>query len=498
MYDSEKECVIGLQILFITCLVLLTCETSKGVTPDTTNVISVSELLVDKNNDDTLDHLGKEVTIAGRATVGSSVLNNYNLYIQDQSAGILFFADTLHKPVEKGDSLIVTGELQLYYGKPEIVVDDYQITEDKSRVPSATPLDITYPKPQQYLGMLVQGKAVITGKKQDENGIRLTIAPSDSSSHSLSIFVSRSHTQFHDFNFKMLNIGDYLYVTGIVDSYTFQDSNKTIYSILPRTPEDIEFAGIPKNYLAYILWTSLGFALLIVGWIVLLKKQVKSKTKEISQALEEKEILMSEIHHRVKNNLAIISGLLQLEAMDWSKNKEVQSVLNESMLRVKSIAMIHEQLYQTEDFANISFDEYVQELTELVSQTIDTGSQAIALEVECDELHININQAIPCALIINELVTNAYEHGFTNLDRGLIKIEVKERDKYLKLVVKDNGKGFPEDFNFNDSSSLGLSMVQQITDQLDGDLNFQNKNGARFEVTFKRENKSGSSSNHFT
>lgn len=377
------------------------------------------------------------------------------------------------------------------------MVENYHIIKDEPQVPSPTSLDIIYPNPQQYLGMLVQGKAIITGKNHDEDGISVKIAPSDSSNHSLSVFISRSHTRLQDFNFKMLSIGDYLFVQGIVDSYTFEDSNKTIYSILPRTPEDIEYAGIPKGYLTYILWISIVLALFIVGWVVLLKRQVKSKTKEISQALEEKKVLMNEIHHRVKNNLAIISGLLQLEAMDWGKNKEVQNVLNESMLRVRSIAMIHEQLYQTKDFANISFDEYLQELIELVSQTINAGSHAIALEVECDELHININQAIPCALIINELVTNAYEHGFTNLDRGLIKVEVKKNDKYIKLLVEDNGKGFPKDFNFSDSS-LGLSMVQQLTDQLDGNLTIQNKNGAQFEVTFKMENKSGSASNHFT
>lgn len=225
--------------------------------------------------------------------------------------------------------------------------------------------------------------------------------------------------------------------------------------------------------------------------------KLRRTEENLQNSLKEKEILLSEVHHRVKNNLAVISGLLELESMDWEDNQEVRNVLNDSMLRIKSIAMIHEQLYQSEDFANMEFDNYVKELVELISDTLNVNGKQIVLEVHSDNLEININQAIPCALIINELVTNSYEHGFEGVSEGKLKVNLKVEDERVHISVIDNGKGLPDDFDSAESASLGLTMVKQLTRQLNGELDFHDKEGTHVEVSFKMDRKSGSASNHF-
>jgi len=224
---------------------------------------------------------------------------------------------------------------------------------------------------------------------------------------------------------------------------------------------------------------------------------LRETQKHLKESLKEKEILLSEVHHRVKNNLAIISGLLELESMKWDDKREVQNVLNESMLRIKSMAMVHEQLYKSEDFANLEFDNYVQALVELISDTINVKDKEISLRVESDDVEMSINQAIPCALIVNELVTNAFEHGFEGCREGKLEVLLKRQGDMARIVVSDDGRGLPDDFDINQTNSLGLTMVQQLTKQLEGDLEIDAENGTYFEVKFSLSRKSGSGSHHF-
>jgi PAS domain S-box-containing protein len=219
----------------------------------------------------------------------------------------------------------------------------------------------------------------------------------------------------------------------------------------------------------------------------------------LKHSLKEKEILLSEIHHRVKNNLAIISGLLELKAMDYNSNgqEEVLDVLNESMLRIKSIAMIHEQLYESEDFANLEFEGYIKDLVDLIFRTLNIEEKKIELDIDCENLEININQAIPVALVINELVSNSFEHGFSGLEGGKLTVEMKHKDQEVNMLVSDNGVGLPDNFDVADSSTLGLTMVRQLIKQLNGELEVTNNNGAQFEIKFPIEMKSGSGSNYF-
>lgn len=223
----------------------------------------------------------------------------------------------------------------------------------------------------------------------------------------------------------------------------------------------------------------------------------KRNQAELKKSLEEKNVLLSEIHHRVKNNLAVISGLLQLKRMKID-NEEISNVLYESQMRIHSMAMIHEKLYESRDFANLKFGSYVEELVDVITGTIEDTSKEISVNVDSDDLELTINQAIPSALIINEMVTNAFEYAFPEKQSGTINVSLKEYEKeHVRLKVWDDGVGLPEGFDERTFESLGLTLIQRLTNQLHGKLEYGNDDGAYFQVSFQKSDKPGSSSHFF-
>ncbi|WP_445665569.1 PAS domain S-box protein [Fodinibius sp. AD559] len=225
--------------------------------------------------------------------------------------------------------------------------------------------------------------------------------------------------------------------------------------------------------------------------------RLKATERDLKNSLEEKEILLSEIHHRVKNNLAIISGLLLMESMNWEEDTMVYQVLTQSKLRIHSMAKIHEKLYQTGSFTDIDLGNYITELTETIVQNMNIRDKDISLTVDCDEVTLNINQALPCALIINELVTNAFKYAFNEGRPGELEVRFKNEGGTISLVVRDNGPGLPDDFEAMTETSLGHRLIHQLVKQLDGDIVVASgePEGTRYEITFEKADKSGSSSN---
>jgi PAS domain S-box-containing protein len=225
----------------------------------------------------------------------------------------------------------------------------------------------------------------------------------------------------------------------------------------------------------------------------------KAKEKEITRNAEEKEVLLAEVHHRVKNNLAIISGLLELKAMEMDK-PELTDVLRQSQLRIQSMSMIHEALYDAEDFSNLKFSKFVNDLVSAIENAQGYKQEDINISVTCTEsLKLNVNQAIPCGLIINELVTNALKHAFVEQDEGKIDVTIETNSEdEVTLTVADNGKGLPEEFISGQITSLGATLIRQLTTQLEGELDIQNKDGALIRLQFIRNSRSGSSSQHFS
>ncbi|MFO7847570.1 MAG: PAS domain S-box protein [Balneolaceae bacterium] len=232
-----------------------------------------------------------------------------------------------------------------------------------------------------------------------------------------------------------------------------------------------------------------GTTVSIAGSLTDITKRKKAQEK-IKESLKEKETLLAEIHHRVKNNLAVVASLMQLQAME-STSDELKGQLIESVLRIKSMAGIHEHLYKTEDFSRLDF---THNLTALVNDIINTMqfSARIQLEFACDEVFLSVNQAIPCSLIVNEVITNIIKHGFKGLKEGTIWLELScsgdgEADEQISLSIKDNGAGFPEDFDPESTNTLGMQLIKTLSGQLLGTYQFESQEkGAAFHLRFKK------------
>lgn len=210
----------------------------------------------------------------------------------------------------------------------------------------------------------------------------------------------------------------------------------------------------------------------------------KLAEEKLKASLNEKEVLLREVHHRVKNNLQVISSLLNLQS-SYVKNCEVRDLFKESQNRIKSMALIHERLYQSKDLANIDFGEYSNRLIRQLFSSYKAGTKRISYSISIHEIFLDINTAIPCGLIINELVTNALKHAFINSEEGKIDISLHmKKPNSCKLIVSDNGIGFPEKLDFRATETLGLQLVVTLVEQLNGKITLLKSNGTRFKITF--------------
>jgi PAS domain S-box-containing protein len=201
------------------------------------------------------------------------------------------------------------------------------------------------------------------------------------------------------------------------------------------------------------------------------------------QARERRETLLKEIHHRVKNNLQVISSLLYLQSTYITEQATLE-ILTESQSRIKSIALIHEKLYRSNDLEKLDFTEYVRDLLTDLIRTYKV-QQSVAVHTSIEGTRLGIDTAIPCGLILNELVSNAFKHAFPPGTPGAVWIDLQPaQDKKYVLTVRDNGAGLPKDFDWRKSKSLGLKLVTDLTKQLDGTVEVRSDGGTTFSITF--------------
>ena len=225
----------------------------------------------------------------------------------------------------------------------------------------------------------------------------------------------------------------------------------------------------------------------LVGAVVTFKDITERKRAEeqIKASLHEKEILLKEIHHRVKNNLQVITSLLNLQSSAITQ-PEVLAMFMESQSRIRSMALIHEKLYQSEDLAKIDFAEYVESLTNYLFRTYVVNSSLIRLHVQIENVSLDVDAALPCGLMINELVSNSIKYAFPGERKGEINIRLFRReDDRLVLSVKDNGVGLPDEVDIKNSKSLGLKLVNILTKQLGGELDYTRTGGTEYKVVFR-------------
>lgn len=220
----------------------------------------------------------------------------------------------------------------------------------------------------------------------------------------------------------------------------------------------------------------------LAGGVNMLGEELKQSTV----SLKEKEILLREIHHRVKNNLQIISSLLNLQSgqiTDEGARKQYAA----SHERIRAMAMVHEKLYESKDFSGIDFGDYVQSLAHGLNLSCNPDPSRIRLKIDVADapVQLKLDAAIPCALIMNELIMNGFKHAFPGDCKGEISVQFIRGAETNQLIVMDNGIGLPEGFNIDELSSLGLQLVTVLSEQVDAELQIINEGGAKFVLNCK-------------
>ena len=252
--------------------------------------------------------------------------------------------------------------------------------------------------------------------------------------------------------------------------YTLKNKDGTPFTGLLNTALIKDAHGEPKSFIATTRDIS----------------ERKHTEEQIKKSLDEKEVLLREIHHRVKNNIQVISSMLNLYSA-YIKDEPYLDAFQDIQNRIKSMALIHEKLYQTKDMARVDFNEYIKDLINGLFRFYGININKIKPKIEVKGVTLGLDSGIPCGLIINELVSNSLKHGFGKDMEGMIHIKMKpENENAVALIVSDNGKGFPQDLNFKNTKTFGLQLVITLVEQLGGSIELNNEGGTEFKITFKK------------
>ncbi len=258
----------------------------------------------------------------------------------------------------------------------------------------------------------------------------------------------------------------------------FQNTN-------PGTPTEFRIKKVDGSYLAVESISQNMFNVPSVAGIVVTTHPIeerKNMENAIKSSLREKEILLKEIHHRVKNNMQIISSLLNLQK-EYVDDYEAINVLQESQNRVKTMSIIHEKLYQSDNLTHINIKEYVEKLINDLFFSYAVTNITPVLDIK--KIKLNIETALPCGLIISELVSNSLKYAFPEDTTGKLNVSMKKIEDKFELIICDNGVGLPKDLDFKNTESLGLQLVNNLVGQLDGQIEVNNSLGTKFRITFK-------------
>lgn len=261
---------------------------------------------------------------------------------------------------------------------------------------------------------------------------------------------------------------------------------KSIYKT--RKSESEIFLGEPTN-----CWVQMQITPIyddkntFKGHLLIIQDITKRKTleKELEKSLEEKELMMKEIHHRVKNNLMIIQSLLQLQSR-YIDDKNILNIFRESQSRIRSMAIIHQRLYQ-HNLKTIDFGDYPRTLALDIFRSYAGDPDQIKLNVYTDDVMLDIDTAIPLGLILNELISNSLKYAFPNSREGQLTVKFNLEDNKYKLIVNDDGIGIPEGLDYENSDSLGLKLVYSLSDQIGAEVKLDTTNGTKFEITFDKQ-----------
>ena len=273
-----------------------------------------------------------------------------------------------------------------------------------------------------------------------------------------------------------------------------------------------ETAGLYKpNPLPPVMWTDFLVAATILFLSALaamllaegMKKNLRLARQEIRQRqaltarlethLQEKELLLKEVHHRVKNNLTVINSLLSLQEKRIETKEQVVQAFGDVRSRIFSMALVHERLYQSTDFSQVSMKSYIEYITRHLMHLFG-GHDRITLNLQIDEIALCLDQAIPCGMLISEIMTNAFKHAFVGLEQGRITVRMHPTDPVsCLLAIEDDGLGLPETVDPGKPASLGMHLIEMLSQQLGAKLHSESGEGTRFTVVFPLQTKQGRS-----
>jgi two-component sensor histidine kinase/CheY-like chemotaxis protein len=217
-------------------------------------------------------------------------------------------------------------------------------------------------------------------------------------------------------------------------------------------------------------------------------KKAEDQLRKDKETLKEKDLLLKEIHHRVKNNMAMVSSLLNVQS-SYIKDKKARTALAESRTCINSIAMLHEKLYRSSDLVNIDFHDYIHDLANSLIISYSIPRDKIELIIDINDIYLGADAAIPLGLIITELVTNSLKYGIKNDEKLTITIRMKLEDNHFHLTVGDSGPGIDENLDWENTETLGIRLVTLLTEQLTGKIHLDRQNGTTFHITFSNEGK---------
>ena len=265
-----------------------------------------------------------------------------------------------------------------------------------------------------------------------------------------------------------------------------QEAHKFVFNTkksVTYETDRIESDGSKKSFLSHVGPMMIGDE--IIGLTIFTRDITNRIENEerIKKSLKEKEVLLQEVHHRVKNNLQIISSILNLQTRTI-KDPKILELIKETRYRIMSMSFIHDLLYQTKDFSNIDFSKYLQNITSNIMNTY-TVNKNIELKLNTEAIYLDLDNAIPCGLIVNELITNAFKYAFPGDKKGEIIVELKKQNDRVVLSVADNGVGISKKINYQTTESLGFQLINSLVSQIDAELVYENSLGTKFTLTFK-------------
>ncbi len=221
-----------------------------------------------------------------------------------------------------------------------------------------------------------------------------------------------------------------------------------------------------------------------ISFIIVVVSESLAQERLIKNMLTEKEVLLSEVFHRVKNNMNIVTSLLNLKK-NSSNSVEVQEALEECRTRVFSMALVHQKIFERERVIDLNFKDYIHDLLNELISSLGKNDKADVL-IEADSIFIELSNAIPCGLILNEFVTNSYKYAQQSGKKLQLKISLKKRNDFIEFELRDNGPGLPSDVSTK-TNSLGIGLMKSLSEQIDGQYSFSNDNGLVFKLKFKQE-----------